>query len=70
MTAIADRLGAGPDDAYPIVAAGVIGSVIHSSMMRWALCGGARTLPDLVDEAFGVVANGLADPLIPARTNR
>jgi hypothetical protein len=31
-------------------------------MVRWAACDGNRTLPDLVDEAFHVLATGLADP--------
>jgi hypothetical protein len=35
-------------------------------MTRWAACGGTRTLPDLVDEAFQVLATGLADPIRPA----
>lgn len=67
-TAIADRLGIDPGEVYPTVAAGVIGAAVHSSIMRWAACSGSRPLPDLVDEAFGVLATGLADPHIPART--
>lgn len=60
--AIADRLGLPPGDTYPAVAAAIVGAVIHSSCTRWAASEGARTLPDLVEEVFGVVAGGLADP--------
>ncbi len=63
VTAIAERLGLDPDSAYPAVTAAATGAAVHSSMARWAACGGARTLPDLVDEAFEVLATGFADPV-------
>jgi hypothetical protein len=31
-------------------------------MIRWADCGGTKSLVDLVHEAFHVLATGLADP--------
>jgi len=63
VTAIAERLDLDPDGAYPAVTAAVTGAAVHSSLVRWAACGGDRTLPDLVDEAFAVLATGLADPI-------
>jgi AcrR family transcriptional regulator len=65
VTAIAERLGLDPDSAYPSITAAVTGAAVHSSMVRWAACGGDRTLPDLVAEAFDVLATGLSDP-VPA----
>ncbi|MET0418268.1 MAG: TetR family transcriptional regulator [Actinoplanes sp.] len=62
VTAIAERLDLDPDSAYPAITAAVTGAAVHSSMVRWAACGGARTLPDLVSEAFAVLATGLTDP--------
>jgi AcrR family transcriptional regulator len=62
IAAIADRVGAGPDSAYPQVAAAVIGAAFRTALMRWAACDGARPLFELVQEAFGMVAAGLAEP--------
>ena len=62
IATIADRVGAGPDSAYPQVAAAVIAAAFRTALMRWAACDGARPLFELVHEAFGMVAAGLAEP--------
>jgi len=62
VVAIAQRLKLDPDSAFPAITAAVTGAAVHSSMVRWAACGGDRTLPDLVAEAFAVLATGLTDP--------
>lgn len=63
VTAIAERLGLDPDSPFPTVTAAATGAAVHSSMTRWAACGADRTLPELVDEAFEVLATGFADPV-------
>jgi len=62
IAAIAERVGAGPDSAYPQVAAAVLDGAFRAAMLRWATDQGARTMSELVHEAFGVVAGGLAEP--------
>lgn len=65
--AIAERLGLGPDHPYPAVAAAVAGAAFRFGLMSWAGADagdGAKPpkLAKLVDEAFDIVASGLADP--------
>ena len=60
--AVAQRRGLDPTSAYPQVAAAVAGAALRTSMMRWAASGGDRPLTELVSEAFGILAAGLADP--------
>ena len=62
IAAIADRVDAAPDSAYPQVAAAVTGAAFRAALLRWAACAGARPLSELVHEAFGLVASGLAVP--------
>jgi len=62
IAAIADRVGAAPDSAYPQVAAAVTGAAFRTALLRWAACAGARPLSELVHEAFDLVASGLAVP--------
>jgi AcrR family transcriptional regulator len=59
---IAERLGVDPDSPYPLLAAALTGAAMRASMMRWAESGGEESLPELVQEAFGVLAAGLTDP--------
>ena len=63
--AVADRLGLPAGHSYPGVAAAVTGAAFRVALMRWANeepGGGAVTLAKLVDEAFDMVASGLAEP--------
>ncbi|MDG4821351.1 TetR family transcriptional regulator [Asanoa sp. WMMD1127] len=63
--AVADRLGLPHDHAFPSVAAAVTGAAFRVAFMRWASDDpGAHptTLAKLVDEAFDMVASGLAEP--------
>jgi AcrR family transcriptional regulator len=62
VAAIAQRTGVGPDNGYPLLVTSVVGAAFRTAMLRWAGCGGARPLTEFVDEAFGVLATGLADP--------
>ncbi|BCY14733.1 TetR/AcrR family transcriptional regulator [Actinoplanes sp. L3-i22] len=68
-TAIAGRLGLPPGHAYPPALAAVTGAVLRVALMRWAenAQNGVPDVPeislsDVVREAFGMVAGGLADP--------
>ncbi len=62
--AVADRLGLPAGHRFPAVAAAVRGAAFRVALMRWANedRGGAVTLATLVDEAFDMVASGLAEP--------
>jgi AcrR family transcriptional regulator len=60
--AVAERTGVGTDDGYPLLVTAVIGAAFRTAMMRWAGCAGTRPLAALVDDAFGTLASGLADP--------
>jgi AcrR family transcriptional regulator len=63
--AIADRLRLPTDHPFPAVAATVTSAAFRVVLMRWVTeSPGARpaTLTKLVDEAFDIVASGLADP--------
>ncbi|MER7168281.1 TetR family transcriptional regulator [Micromonospora sp. NPDC000207] len=59
---VADRTGLSPDDTYPALVVAVGGAALRTSMVRWAASGGARSLAELVNEAFAVVGAGLPDP--------
>jgi AcrR family transcriptional regulator len=67
IAAIAERAGVGAGSGYPQVAAAVLGAAFRVAMLRWVACAGARPLSDLVHEAFGTVAGGLADPTTEAK---
>jgi AcrR family transcriptional regulator len=60
--AIATRTGTTPDDLYPQLLAGVSGAAIRSALHRWLATDFTASLPDLVDEAWDVLAAGLAAP--------
>jgi AcrR family transcriptional regulator len=62
IAAIAERAGVSPDSTYPQVAAAVVDGAFRAAMLRWATDQGARPLTELVHEAFGMVAAGLAEP--------
>jgi len=64
VTAIAERLGLDPGSAHPQVAAAAAGAAMRTAMVRWAASGGDRPLTELVHEAFGILAAGLADPVV------
>ncbi|MEV4533434.1 TetR family transcriptional regulator [Asanoa sp. NPDC049518] len=66
--AIADRLGLPAGHSYPGVAAAVTGAAFRVALMRWANAepnSRGATLAKLVDEAFDLVASGLAEPSTP-----
>lgn len=62
IAAIAERARAPGDSAYPQVASAVTGTAFRTATLRWAAGGGVQPLTDLVHEAFGMIAAGLADP--------
>ncbi|GAA0447398.1 TetR family transcriptional regulator [Paractinoplanes deccanensis] len=57
--AIATRLGLPADDYFALLAATLTGTAVRAAMMRWADSEGHDDLPQLVREAFGVLAEGL-----------
>lgn len=61
--AVAARTGADPGrDLYPgVVAAAVVGAM-RVAVAHWRSAGGGRQLPELLTEAFDVLATGLAAP--------
>jgi AcrR family transcriptional regulator len=61
--AIAERIGVAPDHGYPMLVTAVLGAACRTATMRWSACHGTRPLTDLMDEAFSVLATGLADPV-------
>lgn len=61
--AIAARTGTTAGlDVYPSLLAAVQGVVMRVSLHRWLTGGFGRALPELVDEAWDVIAAGLAGP--------
>jgi AcrR family transcriptional regulator len=62
VTAIAERVGVPPHDAYPAVTAAATGAAVRAAMERWAAGDGTRPLTDLVGEAFALLSAGLAAP--------
>ena len=62
IDAVAARIGVGPDHTYPPLVVAVTGAAFRTAMIRWAAGGARRPLAGLVDEAFAVLAAGLADP--------
>jgi AcrR family transcriptional regulator len=60
--AIAARTGTTPDDLYPQLLAGVSAAAIRSALHRWLATDFTASLPDLVDEAWDVLAGGLPAP--------
>jgi AcrR family transcriptional regulator len=62
IAAIAERAGTPADSGYPQVAAAVMGAAFRAALLRWAACDATRPLTELVHEAFGIVAAGLAQP--------
>ena len=60
--ALAERLGTDPDrDPYPALLAAVAAAVFRSCLASWASSGGTVPLEQLVDLAFGAVAEGLPE---------
>ena len=60
--ALAARCGAGPDDLYPRLLAGVSGVAVRTALHRWLATDFTASLPDLVDEAWTSLAAGLPAP--------
>ena len=60
--AIAERTGAHPHDLYPLLLAGVAAAAMRSALHRWLAGDFTASLPDLVDEAWDVLAAGLPAP--------
>ncbi|MEV1333266.1 TetR family transcriptional regulator [Micromonospora costi] len=60
--AVAARVGVPPEHGFPVLVTTVTGAAFRTAMLRWAAAGGARSLSDLVDEAFDALAAGLPDP--------
>ena len=62
VAALAERTGTPVTSAFPQVVAAASGAAFRVAMLRWCAADGARPLTELVHEAFGVLASGLADP--------
>ncbi|MEV0729120.1 TetR/AcrR family transcriptional regulator [Polymorphospora sp. NPDC050346] len=61
--AIAEKLGADVGrSAYPHLVAAAVGTAVRVALARWCAEGESRPLPALVDEAFDLLAAGLAAP--------
>ncbi len=60
VIAVAARTELPADALFPQLAATLIGAAFRTSMMRWAIADDGRELFDLVREAFGILAAGLA----------
>jgi len=60
--AIAERTGSHPHDLYPLLLAGVAAAAMRSALHRWLAGDFTASLPDLVDEAWDVLAAGLPAP--------
>jgi AcrR family transcriptional regulator len=61
--AIADRTGTRPDvDVYPQLLAHVAGAAMKSSLHRWRATDFTASLPELVAEAWDLLAAGLPAP--------
>jgi AcrR family transcriptional regulator len=61
IAAVAERTDAPADSAYPQVTAAAVGAVFRTAMRRWA-ADGERLLSGFVQEAFDLLASGLAGP--------
>ncbi|SSC21934.1 transcriptional regulator, TetR family, partial [Klenkia terrae] len=59
---LAARSGTGPQDLYPLLLAGVSGVAMRTALHRWLATDFTASLPDLMDEAWGVLAAGLPAP--------
>ncbi|MFC0032764.1 TetR family transcriptional regulator [Micromonospora chaiyaphumensis] len=66
---VAARVGVPADHGFPALLTTVTGAAFRLAALRWAATAGARSLADLVDEAFDALAAGLPDPG-PARPSR
>ncbi|RSM56677.1 TetR family transcriptional regulator [Actinoplanes sp. ATCC 53533] len=62
VAALAERTATAPTSAFPQVVAAVTAAALRVAMMRWCAADGVRPLTELVHEAFGVLATGLAAP--------
>ena len=62
IAALAERTGLTADDAFPPLVAAVTSAAFRTAMIRWAAADDARELAGFVDEAFGMLAAGLAQP--------
>jgi AcrR family transcriptional regulator len=61
--AIAERVGSRPGvDAYPTLLAGVAGVAMRTALHRWLSSDFTAALPDLLDEAWDLLAAGLPVP--------
>ncbi|WP_222264266.1 TetR/AcrR family transcriptional regulator [Modestobacter marinus] len=61
--ALADRTGTQVDaDLYPMLLAGVGAAAMRTALHRWFATDFTASLPDLVDEAWALVAAGLPAP--------
>ncbi len=61
--AIGERTGTRPDvDVYPTLLAAVQSAVMRTSLHRWLAAGFRTSLPELVDQAWDVLAAGLPAP--------
>ncbi|WP_016907872.1 TetR family transcriptional regulator [Streptomyces xiaopingdaonensis] len=60
--AVAERTGLRPDDLYPRLLAGAGLTALRAALRRWDPEASDAALLDLLDEAFGMLAAGLADP--------
>ena len=60
--AIAQRTGTSAHDVLPVLLAGVAGVAMRTALHRWLATDFTASLPDLVDEAWELLAKGLPAP--------
>ena len=60
--AIAERTGTAADAVYPPLLAAAGAAVMRAALHAWHVTGFTASLPDLVDEAWAVLAAGLPAP--------
>jgi AcrR family transcriptional regulator len=61
-TAVAERTGLDPDDTYPLLVAGAIGTAIRVAQQQWLRADPPVSLESLIREAIRQLTAGLPDP--------
>jgi AcrR family transcriptional regulator len=65
-SALAERTGARPDDAYPQLGAAIAGTALRLAVRRWTLGQGGHPLEYHVNEVFGLLGSALPETGRPA----
>lgn len=66
--AVAERLGTDPvSDPYPALVVSAASVATRTAMQHCGACGFTRPLPEVIDELFDSLAQGLPVPVSPAR---